>query len=70
MKYPLSPMRKIRISKGITLDEMWVISDKYVKMHQSHLSRIERGITIPSKEQKNMIAKILEEPIEKIFPDS
>lgn len=60
-------MRMIRRLKNLTLDQIFVLSGRRISIEK--LSRFERNILIPKEEEKEIIAKILKEPKEKIFPD-
>lgn len=61
-------MRRLRLLKELTLDELYLRTGR--KLSQPRLSRIERGIAIPSKEEKDLISRALQEPVKKIFPEA
>lgn len=60
-------MKKIRLMKGITLDDIYVVSER--RLGQSKLSRIERGIVVPNREEKTLIARALDEQVNVVFPE-
>jgi len=62
----IKKMKEIRFFKGLSLDDMHVLSGR--RISQPQLSRIERGIAIPSEEEKQLIARALKEPVSKVFP--
>lgn len=62
----IKKMKEIRFFKGLSLDEIHVLSGR--RISQPHLSRIERGIAIPSDEEKALIARALKESVSKVFP--
>jgi transcriptional regulator with XRE-family HTH domain len=59
-------MKEIRFFKELSLDDIYVLTDRGIS--QAQLSRIERGIVIPSDEDKELIARALKEPVSKVFP--
>ncbi len=59
-------MKEIRFFKRLSLDDIHVISGR--RISQPQLSRIERGVAIPSEEEKTLIAKALKEPVLMVFP--
>lgn len=61
-------MKKLRFFKELSLDDIYVLTDR--RISQAQLSRIERGIVIPSDEDKELISGALKEPISKVFPKS
>ena len=65
MKKKTSKMRELRFFKGLTLDELYLLTGR--KLPMPKLSRIERGIVIPTEEEKRLIAGALKEPVERIF---
>jgi len=58
-------LRIARRSLFITLDDIYIRSRR--KISQSKLSRIERGISFPSEQEKKIISRILKVPIENLF---
>ena len=60
----ISEVRKARIIKGLRLDDIYLSTG----IDMSRLSRIERKIFKPSKQEKKLIAKALNESVFKIFP--
>jgi transcriptional regulator with XRE-family HTH domain len=60
-------MRRVRLLKEITLDELYLRTGR--KISQPRLSRFERGIALPSEEEKALIARALKEPVERLFPE-
>lgn len=62
----INKAREIRFFKKMTLDDLYLLTGR--RISQPKLSRIERGIEIPTEEEKEMVAKALKEPVEKIFP--
>ena len=60
----MKQVRKIRILKEITLDDIFLKT----KIPISKLSRIERGIFSASEKEKKLISETLGEPTEKVFP--
>ena len=64
---PGNKLRLARISLFITLEEIYLKSKR--KLSTSKLSRIERGITIPTEKEKKTISRILKVPIEDLFED-
>ena len=63
----VSKMRKLRFFKGMTLDDIYLLTGR--KIDQGKLSRIERNIQIPSKEEKTLISGALKTPQEELFPE-
>ena len=68
MQNQISEMRKLRFFKGLSLDDIHVFTRR--RISQPQLSRIERGIAIPSDEDKELIARAMKEPVSKVFPKS
>jgi len=64
----MKKMKEIRFFKELSLDDIYVLTGR--RISQSQLSRIERGISIPSDEEKELIAHALKEPVSKAFPES
>ena len=64
----IKKMKEIRFFKGLSLDDIYVLTNR--KISQPKLSRIERGISIPTNEEKEFIARALKEPVSKAFPES
>lgn len=62
---PGTKLRSVRRSKFISLDDIYLKSKR--KISQSKLSRIERGISFPTEQEKKTIARILRTPIEDLF---
>jgi len=65
MKKTNSKMRQIRFFKGLTLDDIYLLTGRKVAMPK--LSRIERGICLPTEEEKRLIAGALKEAVDEIF---
>jgi len=63
--HPGNKLRIARRSLFITLDDIYIKSKR--KISQSKLSRIERGISFPSEQEKKIISRILRVPIEDLF---
>ena len=61
-------MKELRFFKELSLDDIYVLTDR--RISQAQLSRIERGIVIPSDGDKELIAKAMKESVSKIFPKS
>lgn len=64
----MKPGNKLRIARRslfITLDDIYIRSRR--KISQSKLSRIERGVSFPSEQEKKIISRILKVPIENLF---
>ena len=61
-------IRSMRFFKGLTGDDIYILTDRQIM--QPTLSRIERGVAIPTPMQKELIAKALEESIEDVFPEN
>ena len=51
----MSPMRKLRLLKGLTLADVWLKT----QIHMSKLSQIERGIFKPNQQERRLISKAL-----------
>ena len=64
----IKKMKKLRFFKGLSLDDIYVLTGR--RISQPQLSRIERGISIPSDKEKELIARALKEPASKTFPES
>ena len=64
---PGNKLRLARISLFITLEDVYLKSKR--KISTSKLSRIERGITVPTEKEKKTISKILKVPVEDLFED-
>lgn len=62
----LSEMRKNRVLKDLTLDDLYLRTG----IDQSRLSRIERNIFKPSDREKKLISKALRVPVQEIFPEA
>jgi len=62
----IKEMKKVRFFKGMSLDDIHVLTGR--RISQPQLSRIERGIAIPSDEEKTLIARALKESVSKVFP--
>lgn len=60
-------LRLARISLFITLEDVYIKSKR--KISTSKLSRIERGITIPTEKEKKTISRILKVPEKDLFED-
>ncbi len=60
----ISEMRKQRLLKGKTLDDMFIQTDISIPK----LSRIERGIFKPSEKEKRLISKALKVEKNLLFP--
>ena len=58
-------LRIARRSLFITLDDIYIKSKR--KISQSKLSRIERGVSFPTEQEKKTISRILKVPIEDLF---
>jgi len=63
----IGKMRQIRFFRGMTLDDIYLLTGR--KISQPKLSRVERGISHPSDEEKELISRVLKIPIKEIFPD-
>ena len=61
-------MKELRFFKCLSLDDVHVLSGR--RISQPQLSRIERGVAVPSDEDKELIARALKEPVSKVFPKS
>lgn len=61
------PLKKLRFFRGITLDRLMLMTGRAVD--STTLSRIERGIYIPTGSQRAAIAKALKVKPEEIFPE-
>lgn len=64
----IKKMKELRFFKGLSLDDIYVLTGR--RISQPQLSRIERGISIPSEEEKELIALALKEPASQAFPES
>jgi len=64
---PGNKLRLARISLFITLEDVYLKSKR--KLSTSKLSRIERGITIPTENEKRIISRILKVPEKDLFED-
>ncbi len=64
----IKKMKELRFFKGLSLDDIYVLTGR--RISQPQLSRIERGISIPSDDEKELIARALKEPASKAFPES
>ena len=64
----IKKMKELRFFKGLSLDDIYILTGR--KISQPQLSRIERGISIPSDEEKELIARALKESASKAFPES
>lgn len=62
----ISEMRKLRILKNLTLDDLFLRTD----INIPKLSRIERGIFKPSKKEKKLISKALGIKPKEIFREN
>jgi transcriptional regulator with XRE-family HTH domain len=62
----MSQMREMRFRLGMTLDDLYMATDRQID--PAHLSKIERGIVIPSDEKKELIAKALGVAAWELFP--
>lgn len=60
-------MKELPFFKELSLDDIYVLTDRSIS--QAQLSRIERGIVIPSDEDKELIAKAMKESVSKVFPE-
>ena len=56
-------LRRCRFELGISLDELY----RRTGIHQAKLSRIERGIIIPTKDICEAIAKVIGMPAQQLF---
>ena len=63
--HPGNKLRIARRSLFITLDDIYIKSKR--KISQSKLSRIERGVSFPTEQEKKTISRILKVPIENLF---
>ena len=61
-------MKELRFFKGLSLDDIYILTGR--RISQPQLSRIERGISVPSDEEKELIARALKEEVLKAFPNS
>ena len=59
-------IKTMRFFKGLTGDDIYVLTGREIM--QPLLSRIERGVSIPTTKQKELISKALGESIEAVFP--
>ncbi len=64
----IKKMKELRFFKCLSLDDVHVLSGR--RISQPQLSRIERGVAVPSDEDKELIARALKEPVSKVFPKS
>jgi len=64
----IKKMKELRFFKGLSLDDIYVLTGR--RISQPQLSRIERGISIPSDKDKELISRALKEPVSKAFPES
>ena len=63
--HPGNKLRIVRRSLFVTLDDIYIKSKR--KISQSKLSRIERGVSFPTEQEKKTISRILKVPIENLF---
>ena len=63
--HPGNKLRIARRSLFVTLDDIYIKSKR--KISQSKLSRIERGVSFPTDQEKKIISRILKVPIEDLF---
>jgi len=63
----INKIREIRFFRNLTLDDLYLLTGR--KISQPKLSRIERGIAIPKKQEKEIIAKVLKVPEIELFPE-
>jgi len=63
--HPGNKLRIVRRSLFVTLDDIYIKSKR--KISQSKLSRIERGVSFPTDQEKKTISRILKVPIEDLF---
>jgi len=61
-------LRQIRISKNLTLDDIFVRSRR--KISQSRISKLERDILLPNERDKQVLSKVLEVSIKELFPEA
>jgi transcriptional regulator with XRE-family HTH domain len=59
----VSPMKKYRVLKELTLDDLYLRTNIDI----SRLSRIERGIFVPTEKEKKLIAKAIKAKPEELF---
>lgn len=64
----IKKMKELRFFKGLSLDDIYILTGR--RISQPQLSRIERGISVPSDEEKELIARALKEEVLKAFPKS
>lgn len=60
--------KKLRVARRalfVTLDDVYIKSRR--KISQSKLSRIERGISSPTEQEKKILSRILKTPVEELF---
>ena len=62
----MKKVRTVRLLKELTMDDVYILANR--KISQPQISRIERGIAIPSDEEKKLISMALGESIEYVFP--
>lgn len=62
----IKKIRELRFFKNMTLDDLYLLTGR--KISQPKLSRIERGIEIPTEEEKELIARAMKETVLKVFP--
>ena len=61
-------LRKVRREKELTLDEVYVLTDRILS--QGRISKLERRIFIPNDKDKKLLSRALKTPICKLFPDN
>ena len=64
MSNPLPPMKKARVTLGLTQFEL----GKLCGLSRWKVQAIEKGYFEPKPEDKKAIAKALKEPVKEIFP--
>lgn len=68
MKILINPLRQRRFELGLTLDDVFLRTRG--RVHPARLSRFERGILVPSPEERRLLSEILELPEEQLFGPS
>ena len=62
----IKKMKELRFFKGLSLDDIYLLTGR--RISQPQLSRIERGISVASEEEKILISKALKKPVGEVFP--
>ncbi len=59
-------LRKIRFDRQLTQDDLYVVTSIW----PAKISKIERGVFLPSSKEKKLLSKALKTPIHEIFPEA